>query len=55
MLVPSHMTKQIRILVGTGTATNIVTKAYHQYVMTQCPSMVTKYIECGSDTEYDDF
>ena len=41
------------MLVDTGAAMNTGNKAYHQWVMSQCPSMVAEYIECGPNTDYD--
>ena len=43
----------MRMLVDTGAAMNTGNLAYHQWVMSQCPSMVAEYLECGDGTEYD--
>ena len=44
---------KIRMLVNTGTAMNTGNLDYHKWVMSQCPSMVAEYLECGASTEYD--
>ena len=41
------------MLVDTGVAMNTCDKLYHQWVMSQCPSMIAEYIECGPNIEYD--
>ena len=43
----------MRMLVDTGAAMNTGNLAYHQWVMSQCPSMVAEYLECGAGTKYD--
>ena len=40
-------------LVDTGAAMNTGNKTYHHWVMSQRPSMVAEYIECGPNTDYD--
>ena len=44
---------KMSVLVDTGAAISTGDKTYHQWVMSQCPSMVFEYIECGSNTDYD--
>ena len=44
---------KMRKLVDTGAVMTTGNKAYHQWVMSQCPSMVAEYLECGVDTKYD--
>ena len=44
---------KMSILVDTGATMNIGDNTYHQWVMSQCHSMVAEYIECGPNTEYD--
>jgi len=41
------------MFVDTGAAMNASNKDYRLWVMSQCPSMVAEYLECGADTEYD--
>ena len=41
------------ILVDTGETMNTGNKTYHQWVMSQCLSMVTEYIDWGPNTNYD--
>ena len=44
---------RMSMLVDTGSAMNTGDKTYHQWVMSQCPSMFAEYIECGPNTDYD--
>ena len=44
---------KIRMLVDTNTTMNTGNKAYHQWTMPRCPNMITEYLKCGADTEYD--
>ena len=44
---------KMSMLVDIGAAMNTGNKTYHQWVMTQCPSMVAEYIECDPNTDYD--
>ena len=44
---------KMSMLVDTGAAMNTGNKTYHQWVMSQCPSMAAEYIECGLNTDYD--
>ena len=44
---------KMRMLLDTSAAMNTGNLAYHQWVMSQCPSMVAEYLECGDGTEYD--
>ena len=44
---------KMSILVDTGAAMNTGNKTYHQWVMSQCPSIVNEYIEYGPNTDYD--
>ena len=39
--------------VDTGAAMNTGDKTCHQWVMSQCSSIVAEYIECGPNTDYD--
>ena len=43
---------KMSMLVDIGAAMNTGNKTYHQWVMTQCPSMVAEYIECDPNTDY---
>ena len=40
-----------RILVDSDGTMNIGSRYYHLWLMSQCPSMVAEYLECGTDTE----
>ena len=40
------------MLVDTGAIMNTDNLDCHKWVMTQCPSMVAEYLECGAGTEY---
>ena len=44
---------KMSVLVDTGVAMNTGDKTYHQWVMSQYPSMVAEYIECSPNTDYD--
>ena len=44
---------KIRMLVDTSAAMNTGNLDYHKWLMSQCPSMVAEYLECGAGTEYD--
>ena len=48
----SHDEDKMSILVDTGAVINTGNKTYHQWFMSQCPSMIDEYIECGSNTDY---
>ena len=39
--------------VDTGSTTNIGNKVYFQWLIFQCPSMITKYLERGTNNKYD--
>ena len=43
----------MKILVDTGDAMNTGNNDYLLWKMSQCPSMVAEYLECGADTKYD--
>ena len=43
---------KMRIFIGIGTMTNTGNKGYHQWILTQCSSMVTEYLEYSANTEY---
>jgi len=43
----------MRMLVDTSAAVNTEVLDYHKWLISQCPSMVAEYLECGSGTEYD--
>ena len=42
---------KMSMIVEMGAAMNIGDNTYHQWVMYQCPCMVTEYIECGPNTD----
>ena len=44
---------KMSMLVDISAAMNIVDTTYHQWVMSQYPSMVAEYIECVPNTDYD--
>jgi len=44
---------KMSMLADTGVSMNTGNKTYHQWAMSQCPSMVVEYIECGPNTGYD--
>ena len=44
---------KMSMLVDTRAAMNIGDKTYHQWVMSQYPSMVAEHIECDPNTDYD--
>ena len=44
---------KMRMLLDTGAAMNSGNLTYHLGVMSQCPEMVGKFIQCGDGTEYD--
>ena len=44
---------KMRIFVDTSATINTVNTYYYLWVMSKCPSIVAKYLECGADTEYD--
>ena len=44
---------KMRIFVDTDDVITTGNKVYHQWVMTQYPNMVSEYLECGDNTEYD--
>ena len=43
---------KMTILVDTGATMNTEYLGYHKRGMSQCPSMVAEYLECGAYTEY---
>ena len=42
-----------RMIFDTGAAINTGNLQYHMLVMSQCPEMVDKFLQCGKDTDYD--
>ena len=43
----------MRILVDTGDAVYTGNKIYHLWVMSQCPIIVTEYLQYDLNTKYD--
>ena len=43
----------MRMLVDTGVAMNSGYSDYHLRVMSHCPEMVTEFLQCGENTNYD--
>ena len=44
---------KMRMLVDTSASMNKGNTYYHLWVISQCPSMVAEYLECGGDPEYE--
>ena len=42
----------MQMLVDTGAAMNSGHLNYHLWVMSQCPELVAKFLQCGEGTEY---
>ena len=43
----------MRMLVDTGATTNSGHLDYHLWVMSLCPELIAKFLQCREDTEYD--
>ena len=43
----------MRMLLDTGSAMNSGNLNYHLWVMSQCPEMVSEFIQCEANTGYD--